>query len=136
MVTILTSSADKFSNLSLFGAFMFTLPSSTLSLYIDTVTETYPNPAHNIKCRKLRKTIFRFQSDNCDYFVDVIVRHAGPFCLTHTARIKIGDYTGHRQDSNAARIVDFISNDPETNVDIEHAGALAVLHLSQYINNK
>jgi hypothetical protein len=32
--------------------------------------------------------------------------------------------------------VDFISNDPETNVDIEQAGALAVLHLSQYINNK
>lgn len=115
---------------------MFTLPSSTLSLYIDTVTETYPNPTAGLKARKLRKSVFRFQSDNCDYFVDVIVRHADPFCLTHTARIKIGDYTGHRQDSTAARIVDFISNDPETSVDIEQAGALAVLHLSQYINNK
>ena len=105
---------------------MFTLPSSTLSLYIDTVTETYPNPTAGLKTRKLRKSVFRFQSDNCDYFVDVIVRHAGPFC--------IGDYTGHRQDSTAARIVDSISS--ETNVDIEQAASLAVLHLSQYINNK
>jgi len=115
---------------------MFTLvPFTDTSLYIDTVTETYPNPTAGLKARKLRKTVFRFQSTNCDYFVDVIVRHAGPFCKEHRARIKIGDYTVGRI-SDFDLIHDSIPNNSETNIDIEQAGALAVLHLSQYVKNK
>ena len=79
--------------------------SSPLYLWLDTKTEYYPNPTAGRKSRSTRSTSFHFQTDGCDYFVDVRVNHAdSPEATSHDVKITITDFVTETDDGQPLRV--------------------------------
>jgi hypothetical protein len=109
--------------------------SSPLYLWLDSKTDTYPNPTAGLKSRSTRSTSFSFQTDGCDYFVDVWVKHAdSPEATRHEVTIKISDFVSVNEDGeDRVKQTNFLPIQPGQSPSIGEARQLADLHLINYI---
>ena len=104
--------------------------SSPLYLWIDTKTDAFPNPTLGLKSRTRRTTTFHFQTEACNYFVDVIVEYAEePEDTHHNVKIRIDDYLNP---GDIVKQTSFIPNDGRA-IGVAAARALADIHLTQYV---
>ena len=110
--------------------------SSPLYLWLDTKTEYYPNPTAGRKSRSTRSTSFHFQTDGCDYFVDVRVNHAdSPEATRHEVTIRISDFVGVNADGDdRVKYTNFLPVVDGQSPSVSDARRLADLHLSAYLN--
>ncbi len=110
--------------------------SSPLYLWLDSKTDTYPNPTAGLKSRSTRSTSFHFQTDGCDYFVDVIVKHAdSPEAVRHDVTIRITDFVGVNADGeDRVKHTNFLPVVEGQSPSVSDARRLADLHLAAYLN--
>ena len=106
--------------------------SSPLYLWLDTKTEYYPNPTAGRKSRTGRSTSFSFQTDGCDYFVDVWVKHAdSPEVTRHEVIVRISDFVGVNDEGfDRTKETTFL---PARVFSVSDVRRLANLHLANYI---
>ena len=103
--------------------------SSPFYLYLDTKTDAYPNFSGQHP-REQRSTTFRFQTDDCQYFVDVIVIYADdPEATRHNVKIRIYDFPTDDGEETLKQ-TNFLPNDGRA-CSIADARRLADLHLCQ-----
>ena len=109
---------------------------SPLYLWLDSKTDTYPNPTSGLKSRSTRSTEFSFQTDGCDYFVDVRVKHAdSPEATRHEVIIRISDMVSVNDDGfDRVKQTNFLPIQPGQSPSIAEARHLADLHLAAYLN--
>jgi hypothetical protein len=109
--------------------------SSPLYLWLDSKTDTYPNPTAGLKSRSVRTTEFSFQTDGCDYFVDVWVKHAdSPEATKHEVTIKISDFVSVNDEGfDRVKQYNFLPIQPGQSPSVGEARKLADIHLTNYI---
>ena len=105
--------------------------SSPYYLWIDTRTDAFPNPTLGLKSRTRRKTTFRFQTEDCEFFVDVVVFYAdSPDCDSHEVKITIDDYMNP---GCITKIATILPNDGKA-ISVMEARAIADTFFTQYMD--
>ena len=109
---------------------------SPLYLWLDSKTDTYPNPTAGRRSRTGRSTEFSFQTDGCDYFVDVRVKHAdSPEATRHEVIIRISDFVGVNDEGfDRVKQTNFLPVVEGQNPSVAEARRLADIHLAMYLN--
>ena len=108
---------------------------SPLYLWLDSKTETYPNPTAGLKSRTTRSSNFHFQTYGCDYFVDVRVNHAdSPEATRHEVIIRISDFVGVNADGeDRTKETNFLPVVDGQNPSVADARRLANIHLANHL---
>ena len=105
---------------------------SPLYLWLDSKTETYPNPTAGLKSRTTRSSNFHFQTYGCDYFVDVCVKHAdSPEATRHEVIVRISDFVSVNADGeDRTKETTFL---PARFFSVSDVRRLANLHLANHL---